>query len=237
MSTWTTKLRAPTAGLALAAACAAVTPGYAAERASKQENVGVATGLLVGAAAGGPIGAIVGASAGAFLGDRYHRQAVSRDALAADLSHSETERTKLKGDLAEQLAHGEHLGRALDHTRDLETAVAFRTGAATLSAEDVARLRKLGSLAGALDDATVTVAGYTDPRGSETFNTELSRHRAQAVAAVLSEAGVQTDRLVVEAHGKGESTSAEGDLDGYALERRVTVRIEQQPGEAVARRE
>jgi len=32
---------------------------------------------------------------------------------------------------------------------------------------------------------------------------------------------------VIEAHGEHESTSADGDLEGYAFERRVTVRIEQ----------
>jgi len=35
------------------------------------------------------------------------------------------------------------------------------------------------------------------------------------------------DRIVIEAHGEHESSSAEGDLEGYAFERRVTVRIEQ----------
>jgi hypothetical protein len=37
---------------------------------------------------------------------------------------------------------------------------------------------------------------------------------------------VPADRIVIDAHGEHESTSAEGDLEGYAFERRVTVRIE-----------
>ena len=43
---------------------------------------------------------------------------------------------------------------------------------------------------------------------------------------MLSSAGVPSERIAIEAHGKAESTSTAGDLDAYALERRVTVRVE-----------
>src|SRR5205807_4723535 len=62
---------------------------------SKQSDIGAVTGLAVGAAAGGPLGAVLGAAAGALLGDRYHRQAQARAALAADLDKSEAERERL----------------------------------------------------------------------------------------------------------------------------------------------
>ena len=61
------------------------------------------------------------------------------------------------------------------------------------------------------------VAGYADPRGSDAWNDALSLRRAQSVAGVLVAAGVPRERIVVEAHGKSESTSASGDLDAYAL--------------------
>jgi outer membrane protein OmpA-like peptidoglycan-associated protein len=78
----------------------------------------------------------------------------------------------------------------------------------------------------------VRVAGYADPRGSEELNAALSERRADAVAAVLAQAGVEPGRIIVEAHGKTDSTSTDGDLDGYAFERRVTVRIEPVEGDA-----
>src|SRR5215831_11762429 len=102
MSTLTTKVRARTLGLTLAAACAAALPVHAQERpASKQEKIGVASGIAVGAVAGGPIGAVVGAAAGAWLGDRYHKQSVKNDGLATDLSKSQTERASLEKNVAE----------------------------------------------------------------------------------------------------------------------------------------
>ena len=234
MSVWNTKLRGPALGLTLVTACVIAAPLQAAEqaKASKQESIGVFSGFAVGAAAGGPIGAVIGATAGALLGERYHKQAEDKASLAVDLSRSEAARGKLQGDLALTQAQGEQLGQALDRTRDLETAVGFRTGDASLSADDEARLKKIGSLAGVLGSVTVRVSGYADPRGSKSLNAALSERRADAVAHVLAEAGVDASRLVVESYGEQDSKTVEGDLDGYAFDRRVTVRIEQGKGEA-----
>jgi outer membrane protein OmpA-like peptidoglycan-associated protein len=242
-SLWATRLRGPALGLTLGAALVIAGPVQAAEKqkSSKAENIGVMSGLVVGAVAGGPLGAVVGAVGGAVIGDRFNRKDVKNAQLTASLSKSEAEKTRLMADLAQAMAHGEQLGqtldKTLDKTRELEAAIAFRTNDASLSADDIARLKKIGSLAGSLPDVKVRVAGYTDPRGKEEFNAALSQRRADSVAGVLSAAGVPSDRIVIEAHGEHSSTSTDGDLEGYAFERRVTVRIEQgSDGEAVALR-
>jgi outer membrane protein OmpA-like peptidoglycan-associated protein len=249
MTTNTTRYRA--VALAVAVACVAAIPARAEETvktvtvshsASKQENIGVVSGLAIGAAAGGPVGAIVGAAAGAWLGDRYHKQLVARNELSAGLDKSEKDRTRLtqnvtelNGTLAQSQERGEQLDLALSHTDELQTDVSFRTNDDSIQTQAMSPLMKLGALAAALPDAKVRVSGYADPRGSAAVNEALSKRRAEAVAAVLASAGVPEDRLIVEAHGKTEAMSAEGDMDGYALDRRVTVRIERTGGEAVAR--
>jgi outer membrane protein OmpA-like peptidoglycan-associated protein len=237
MSIRITKYRGPVLGLTVAAALAALSPVQAAERsASKQENIGVASGFAIGAAAGGPVGAIVGAAAGALMGERYHKKEVERSSLASNLNVSESERSKLKNELVQTQLHGEKLGYAIERTRDLETDVSFRTGDTKLSDSSVAKLQKIGSLASSLPDTKVRVAGYADPRGSEALNAELSEKRAAAVAEVLASAGVDASRLIVESHGETQSSTAEGDLDGYAFDRKVTVRIEREVGGVVANR-
>jgi outer membrane protein OmpA-like peptidoglycan-associated protein len=220
MSIRITKYRGPALGLTLAAALAAFQPVSAAERsASKPENIGVATGFTVGAAAGGPIGAIVGAAAGALVGERYYKKDLERSTLASDLDTSKKK-----------------LGQTIDRTRDLETEVSFRTGESQLSDTTVARLQKIGSLASSLPGTKVRVSGYADPRGSESLNAALSEKRAAAVAQVLESAGVDASRLIVESHGETQSATAEGDLDGYAFDRKVTVRIEREVNGVVANR-
>lgn len=250
MNTMTSQVRNRSVALAVAVACMSALPVHAEETvtvrqpASKQQNIGVVTGLAVGAAAGGPFGAIVGAAAGAWLGDRYHKQAVARSELAAGLDKSESDRVRLaqnvsdlNGSLSHEQERGEQLDLALSHTDAVQTDVSFRTNDDSIQAQALSPLLKLGALAAALPDAKVRVSGYADPRGSVAVNEDLSKRRAEAVAAVLASAGVAPDRLVVEAHGKTEATSTEGDLDGYAFDRRVTVRIERTAPEAVARNE
>jgi outer membrane protein OmpA-like peptidoglycan-associated protein len=256
MNTLKSKRRTRSIGLTVVVACVTALPLQAQETvvvatqpaakqaASKQENIGVVTGLAVGAAAGGPIGAIVGAAAGAWLGDRYHKQAVARTALTQDLDKSEGDRTRLaqnvtelNGTLAHEQEHGEQLDLVLSHTDEVGTDVSFRTNDDSIQTQAMSPLLKLGGLAAALPDAKVHIVGYADPRGSDAVNEALSRRRAEAVAAVLATAGVSKDRLIVEAHGKSAATSSDGDLDGYAFDRRVTVRIERSGPEAVARNE
>lgn len=262
MKTMTTQTRYRSVALAVAVACVTALPVHAEDtvtvrpeaskqatapkqtRASKQENIGVVTGLAVGAAAGGPIGAIVGAAAGAWMGDHYHKQAVARSELAAGLDKSESDRTRLaqnvtelNGSLAHEQERGEQLDLALSHTDEVQTDVGFRTNDDSIQTQALSPLMKLGALAAALPDAKVRVSGYADPRGSAAVNEALSKRRADAVAAVLASAGVSPDRLIVEAYGKTEAASAEGDTDGYAFDRRVTVRIERASPEAVAKNE
>jgi len=247
MNTLTKKLRTCSISLAVIAACSAALPAHAADTeerqpASKQENIGVATGFAVGAAAGGPIGALVGAAAGALIGDRYHKQEVARTALASDLQKSEHDRTRLtqnvtelNSSLAQEQERGEKLDLALSQTDAIETQVSFRTNDDAIQTQSLSPLLKIGALAASLPDAKIRVDGYADPRGSEAVNDALSKRRADAVAKVLQSAGVAEDRLVVASHGKSASTSVEGDLDGYAFERRVTVRIERTAPDAVVR--
>lgn len=254
MSTWTTKLRAPVLGVSIAVAAILAGPLHATQmdtntetveikgKASKQENIGVATGLAVGAAAGGPVGAIIGAAAGAWLGDRYHKQAVTNQKLSANLDQTESERLRLtqavaemNGTLADSNAKNDMMIRALDRTKNLETEVSFRTGDAQVSAAAAGKLQKLGQLVGTMPGVKLHISGYADPRGSSEFNAALSQRRAEAVASALAEGGVAPDQLIVEALGESSSTTADGDIDGYALERKVVVRFEQTEVGQVAR--
>ena len=237
MTTLNSRLRAGVLGMALAGGVA-VWPAYACgdERGegSRQSDIGAVTGLAVGAAAGGPVGAVLGAAAGALLGDRYHRQAQSSAALAADLDHSEAERSRLSRSVA-QLDGS--LTQAQQQTDELGLDVSFRTDDDSTPVRVMPPLLKLGALMLTIPQARVRIAGYADPRGSEAYNSELSLRRAQGVAAVLMSAGVAPERILIEAHGKSESDSADGDLDGYAFDRRVTVRLELPRSAEVARRD
>lgn len=73
-------------------------------------------------------------------------------------------------------------------------------------------------------DVTVDLLGYADERGTEEYNLKLSQKRADAVAEMLVNAGVDPSRL--NAQGKGEDISLDKTTpEAYQLARRVTFVI------------
>jgi outer membrane protein OmpA-like peptidoglycan-associated protein len=252
MTIKTARLALGVLGLSVAG-CLTALPAYAGTAsgtdhpdatASRQQNIGVASGVTIGAVAAGPVGALVGAVAGGWLGERYHRQQQSAATLTADLGKSETQRAQLTarvaqldGSLAQARTHGEQLDATLQRTDQLGLDVSFRTDEDGVTVEAMSPLLKLGALVASLPRARLRVAGYADPRGSVAYNEQLSRRRACSVAAVLTAAGVPPERILIEAHGDAEAAAADGDLDAYALERRVTVRLELPESAQVASRD
>jgi outer membrane protein OmpA-like peptidoglycan-associated protein len=211
---------------------------------SKQSNLGGLAGLALGAAAGGPIGAVVGLTVGVVTGDHYHRQLQSAAATRATLDQSEAQRAQLTqnvqqldSSLAQAQATQAQLDTALQRTEQIGLDVSFRTDEDAVPQQALSPLLKIGALAAAMPATLVRVAGYADPRGADDYNEALSLRRAQAVATLLSGAGVPAGRIIIEAHGKSESQSGAGDLDGYALERRVSVRLESAAAAQVASRD
>jgi outer membrane protein OmpA-like peptidoglycan-associated protein len=257
MTAWNSKLRLRVLGLSMCS-CLASWSSYAGDgaepgtgaapaSASRGENVGIVTGLAVGAVAAGPIGAMVGAAAGGWFGDRYHRDRQRTAALNTELARGTEERVRLARELAqredsltEERSHAARLDATLQQADQIGLDVGFRTDDDGITAQTVEPLLKLGALVASLPQASVRVAGYTDPRGSAAYNEALSLRRAQSVAAVLEAAGVPSERILIEAHGKGTAMPGTdvADPDTYALARRVTVRVELAGSDGqVARRE
>jgi outer membrane protein OmpA-like peptidoglycan-associated protein len=211
----------------------------AAEKAPKEETIGVLSGLAVGAAAGGPIGAFIGAVVGAKLGDRYHVHKQESAQLKERLRDSDQTLTitlaELKSSKEQLAASKEQIASLTDELRaqpvppsvqrTLRGEIMFRTNDAALSTDTSAYLSELAQLLNAAPAIVVKVEGYADPRGSEGANLTLSQQRAASVRDALLAGGIAEDRIMVVAHGEGGSTSTEGDVDGYALDRRVVLTI------------
>ncbi len=194
-----------------------------AKSAPAEENIGFISGLAIGAVAGGPIGAVAGGITGALLGEHYHKQKALNKVLAADLSGSNAERAKLTQTVMQ-------LDGSLGHARELTLNIAFRTGESKLSPQDIEQLTTVGQLAGGMSGVKIQVSGHADPRGAKEYNTALSKERAESVAAVLTHAGLNPERLVIEALG-ADGAEASGDLDSYAFQRRVSVKLMADAGE------
>jgi outer membrane protein OmpA-like peptidoglycan-associated protein len=108
--------------------------------------------------------------------------------------------------------------------------VLFDTAQATLKPGAQSVLERVASFMQKNDGTKVMIEGHTDSRGSDAYNEELSRRRAQAVADALSFRGI--DRSRVEAVGRGETlpVASNDDAGGRQQNRRVEIVFSDEAG-------
>lgn len=113
--------------------------------------------------------------------------------------------------------------------------VLFDTAQADLKPGAERSLDELVEFLNEYPERNVMIEGFTDSRGTESYNLDLSERRAEAVQAALVSAGI--DRSRVRARGYGESypvASNETDA-GRQLNRRVEIIISDDAGRIPAR--
>jgi outer membrane protein OmpA-like peptidoglycan-associated protein len=72
-------------------------------------------------------------------------------------------------------------------------------------------------------NAKLRIEGYTDAIGSDSYNMELSRKRAQAVADYLISQGISSSRLQVVPMGESNPVATNKTAEGRAMNRRVEI--------------
>ena len=213
----------------------AATPSFA-EKASKEENIGVGSGALIGAAAGGPVGFIIGAAIGGKIGDSFHHKNERIDTLHASLEQSRNDVSTLQGSVRELNGDVDSLSAELERMRDVDRPelvkllragidmdLLFRTDEHVLADETGARLAELAGSIATMPGIRIQLDGYADERGDSGYNQQLSEERAQFVRDQLVAAGVDPSRIRIAAHG--EAVAQDATPDSYALERRVSLKL------------
>jgi OOP family OmpA-OmpF porin len=72
---------------------------------------------------------------------------------------------------------------------------------------------------------TLKAVGYTDNKGSDKFNLELSKGRSLAVQRYLISKGVDANRIISEGYGKANPIADNSTPEGQAKNRRVELYI------------
>jgi outer membrane protein OmpA-like peptidoglycan-associated protein len=164
---------------------------------------GAAVGAAIGKAAGSTakgaiIGAAIGGTAGAVIGNQMDKQ---KGELAGDLDNATVER------VGEGLLITFDSGLLFDYDSDVVKGAA-RTNLTDLAAS----LKKY-------PNTEVLVVGHTDAQGSDTYNLDLSRRRAESARSFLVTQGIPTSRIRTEGRGESEPVGTD------AQNRRVEVAI------------
>lgn len=187
--------------------------GCSASRKTKGAIIGAgsgaAAGAVIGKAAGNTIlgaiiGAAVGGAAGAYIGNYMDKQARE---IEQDISGAKVER----------------VGEGIKITFD--SGLLFAVDKASLSERSKQELAELARIVNKYEDTNILIEGHTDATGSDDYNLELSRKRAQAVSAYLASLGVNPTRFTTMGYGESQPVAANDTAEGRRQNRRVDLAI------------
>ena len=110
-------------------------------------------------------------------------------------------------------------------TLNLQEDVLFKTDSAVLRPGAIDKLRPLANYLRAEPGVRVAIDGYTDSRGSDAHNQDLSERRASSVRTAFDELGVTRARFSVTGHGKAQPVATNATPAGMRQNRRVEVTL------------
>lgn len=113
--------------------------------------------------------------------------------------------------------------------------VLFDSNRAALSPGGARTLNKLADFMKLHPNRMATIEGFTDSRGTETGNFELSTRRAEALRTALIDQGVTAQRLVTRGYGEAYPVASNDTAAGRQMNRRVEVVLSNEDGVTKAR--
>lgn len=184
------------------------------KKTQKGALIGVGAGAVIGGligknnkntAIGAIIGATMGGAAGAIIGQQMDKKA-----------------ERLKKDLGET-AKVERVGEGVRLTFD--NSLLFDFGSFQLQPQTQESLRNMAKTLKQDEHTLFLVEGHTDSIGSEAFNQDLSKKRAQSVSNFLINEGVQASRFKVIGQGESNPIASNNTDSGRQQNRRVEIGI------------
>ena len=199
-----------------------VMSGCAATQQAAQNN-SPAKNAGLGALAGAILGAGVSKATG---GEKTGRDAAIGAAIGAGVGAYMSRQAR---QIQTQMA-----GTGVEVTQDQRTGninlvmpgnITFAYDDATLNPSFTGNLNQLANTMIEYGQTTITVAGHIDSIGSDSYNNNLSRQRAAAVANYLVSRGVPAYRINTIGYGKSSPIASNNTDAGRAQNRRVELTI------------
>jgi outer membrane protein OmpA-like peptidoglycan-associated protein len=180
-------------------------------------------------AKGGGLGAVVGAGAGTLFGGNDLKNAglgalaggAVGAAVGAYMDHQQQEmQQSLQGT-------GIEVQRTAENTLSLNmpSSITFAYNSATLTPQAQTALDSVAKVLNQYPESTITITGYTDDIGSDSYNLKLSEQRAGSVSNYLSTHNVNYTRLTQRGVGESNPKFPNTDEANRAQNRRVELAI------------
>ena len=188
-----------------------------ANNTQKGAVIGAGSGAIIGGilgnnlgkggntALGAVIGGVVGGTVGGLIGNKMDKQAREIE-------------TALPGTQVQRIGEGIHLVLG-------ENSVNFDFNKATLTSKAKQNLDKLVPVFKEYADTNIKIYGFTDSKGADEYNLNLSNQRATAVKNYLATKGLVSSRFTVVGMGEAEPIATNDTEAGRSLNRRVEFAI------------
>lgn len=102
----------------------------------------------------------------------------------------------------------------------------FGTGSTTVQARYRSDIKDVAEALKTNPELYITLEGYADPRGSAELNQRLAEERANAVAQMIEQSGVEEDRIKVEVVGATADEATGQQASDLQLDRKVVVKFQ-----------
>lgn len=178
-------------------------------------------GTLIGAGAGAAVGGVIGKQAGNTAVGAIIGAAVGGATGAYIGNYMDNQAAELERDI--EGAKIERIGEGIKITFD--SGLLFDVDKATLRPASQQSLTNLALVLNKYEDTNILIEGHTDATGSDEYNLELSRRRAQSVANHLSGQQVNATRFTIMGYGEEQPIATNDTTEGRQLNRRVDVAI------------
>ena len=139
-----------------------------------------------------------------YIGDYMDKQAAE---IEADIEGAKVER----------------VGEGIKITFD--SGILFEVDKSNLQPVAVTNIDKLAGILNKYEDTDILIEGHTDATGSEDYNMDLSRRRAESVAAKLAADNVNPVRFTLVGYGEIQPIATNDTPEGRASNRRVELAI------------
>lgn len=201
------------------------------EQEVDNEMIGMGTGALIGTLVAGPVGGVVAGLFGILIADDVNDKN-ELDDMTAKLDRQDSqllalhnENDKLKQQNQIQLVSMDTQIERV--TQETESNIQFRTGSYQIEQHFKAQLDLVAEGLMKNSELTVSLSGFADRRGDDTYNQALSEQRVLSVKQYLFDKGVSKQQIIAKSFGESNPVEVTQNLESDFFDRRVVIRLAQ----------
>lgn len=106
-----------------------------------------------------------------------------------------------------------------------ESEIGFEPAKAAIAGDPAPTLDRLAAVMAECANFRIEAGGHTDSQGSDGFNADLSRGRAQALVAAMAGAGIDVSNMTARGYGESQPIAGNETEEGREENRRIEFRL------------